>query len=91
MSKHVSVLLLILLLVFSPILVKSWKQCCNDPLNSFLFLEFAGPCACVTFQQKWERYRDWIEINGGYVHPNIEFKHNRVSIVIPDSCIKYCD
>ena len=51
------------------------QQCCPDPVNAFLLRKFWGPCACQTLQQKWRRYVDWIEIEGGYVHPALELNY----------------
>lgn len=48
-------------------------QCCADPVIAFVNREFSGPCACQIMEQKWDRFRDWIEKAGGYIHPWIEF------------------
>lgn len=50
-------------------------QCCSNPVESFILREFSGPCGCQTLEQKWDRYQDWISINGGNIHPYIRFRH----------------
>ena len=35
--------------------------------------EFSGACACQIMEQKWNRFRDWVEMAGGYIHPWVEF------------------
>eukprot|EP01084_Bolivina_argentea_P306222 529117_1 len=69
----------ILLTIFLCISTKNaLQQCCSDPIASFSRREFAGPCACQTISQKWNRYSDWIQLEGGYVHPalRLDYVHN---------------
>ena len=55
--------------------LRSFPQCCAYPVESFLFREFSGPCCCQTLQQKWRRFVDWVEMEGGFVHPDIELNY----------------
>eukprot|EP01083_Nonionella_stella_P164914 547319_1 len=51
------------------------ETCCAQPVDAFIMREFSGDCACQTLQQKWRRYVDWVEMEGGYVHPFIEMNY----------------
>eukprot|EP01084_Bolivina_argentea_P032741 60627_1 len=51
------------------------NQCCIDPVISFRFNEWSGPCASQTLTQKWNRYKDWMQLNHGYVNPAITFDY----------------
>eukprot|EP01084_Bolivina_argentea_P130917 231109_1 len=51
----------------------SSKQCCIDPVEAFIMKEWFGSCSCQTLEQKWQRYSDWIEFNGGYINKYIIF------------------
>ena len=55
--------------------ISSFPQCCSHPVESFILPAFSGPCACQTLQQKWRRFVDWVEMEGGYVHPSIELNY----------------
>ena len=64
----------IILLLFGVLLHgKYYPQCCVDPVNAFIMREFNGPCGCQSLSQKFDRYRDWIELNGGWINPGIRF------------------
>eukprot|EP01083_Nonionella_stella_P160892 526313_1 len=62
-------------LIFCTTLSSPLDTCCSYPVEAFILCEFAGPCACQTLQQKWRRFVDWVEMEGGYVHPWIEYNY----------------
>ena len=70
-------------------------QCCSDPIQAFILKQFHGPCACQTLLQKWERYKDWVHLNGGYIHKDIELrytdKHSLNRGIIAKQDIKWTD
>ncbi len=52
-----------------------FPQCCAYPVESFILRDFWGPCGAQTLHQKWRRFVDWVEMNGGWVHPDIVLDH----------------
>ncbi|ETO21935.1 hypothetical protein RFI_15268 [Reticulomyxa filosa] len=50
------------------------KQCCADPVDAIMRRQFESPCATHMYSDRFERLRDWIELNGGYIHPSLAFK-----------------
>eukprot|EP01084_Bolivina_argentea_P071793 130447_1 len=83
--SHYSLIILIINYILSPTILTvhgyyfpvstKLQQCCDQPVNAFIMREFSGPCACMTLEQKWKRYVDWVESEGGYINPWIEFNY----------------
>lgn len=50
-------------------------KCCADPITAFKIKPFSGSCGCQSLSQKWNRFKDWVQLNHGYIHKDIEMRY----------------
>merc|ERR1719336_2694568 len=54
-------------------------MCCADPVHAFLRYKefdwaFSKACRCTTIDEKWDRFKDWVHMNGGTINPHTKFR-----------------